>query len=76
MSLRRVAEAISFFYEITTPACRNAACTKRFSESKHFGVQARTLRVLAMTTYLIQTLCAMLYALFVLNFDPCFFHCC
>jgi len=24
-----------------TPACRNIFCTKRFSESRHYGVQAR-----------------------------------
>jgi len=24
-----------------TPACRNICCTKRFSESRHYGVQVR-----------------------------------
>jgi hypothetical protein len=40
---------LAFFNEIAMPACRNAARTKGFGESKHFGVQARTFQVLAMT---------------------------
>jgi hypothetical protein len=38
-----------FFNEIATPACRCALIVKRISKASHFGVQARTFQVLAMT---------------------------
>jgi len=42
--------AISFFLRrLPRLRAETLACMKRFGEGRHFGVQARTLRVLAMT---------------------------